>query len=407
LSSCFKETTLDNGLRIVAETSANAASAAIGFFVKTGARDEEASLMGVSHFLEHMMFKGTDTRTAEQVDLAFDDLGAQHNAFTSSEMTAFWGASLPESIVEVHDILADILRPALRQEDFDAEKSVILEEIAMYDDQPFWVLYEQAMEKYYGAHPLGFRVLGTPKTINNMQRAAMQTYFDDRYSADNTIVVLAGNVDFDVMIDKISMRCGTWKRTGATRDSVAVSRNPGNFDVVIPDLRQHYVIMGMPSVAAQDDLKYASAALASILGGGDGSRLYWSLVDKGLAEEAGANVDPSDGYGEQLAYAVCSPENATQVTEILQDELSKITTSLTDSDLERVVAKAATAAAVGSELPAGRMQRLGSLLTTTGIYSSLEDELQKLEALTLTDLKEAAEAFPWEPLLVASTKHVQ
>ena len=127
-------------MRIVAETSANAASAAIGFFVKTGARDEEASLMGVSHFLEHMMFKGTDTRTAEQVDLAFDDLGAQHNAFTSSEMTAFWGASLPESIVEVHDILADILRPALRQEDFDAEKSVILEEIAMYDDQPIWVL---------------------------------------------------------------------------------------------------------------------------------------------------------------------------------------------------------------------------------------------------------------------------
>ena len=405
MSSSFQETTLDNGLRIVAETSSSAVSAAIGFFVKTGARDEVASLMGVSHFLEHMMFKGTDTRSAEQVDLAFDDLGAQHNAFTSSEMTAFWGASLPESIVEVHDILADILRPALRQEDFDAEKSVILEEIAMYEDQPFWVLYEQAMEQYYGDHPLGFRVLGTPETIKNMQRDSMQEYFDHRYSADNTIITMTGNIDFDAMVETITNKCGAWQQTGATREQVAVSRTGGICEVTIPQLRQHYVIMAMPSVTAQDELRYASAALASILGGGDGSRLYWSLVDKGLAEEAGANVDPSDGYGEQLAYAVCTPENAKQVTEILQDELSNITSELTEADLARVVAKAATSAAVGSEIPAGRMQRLGSLLTTTGIYSSLEEELQKLESLVIDDLREAAAAFPWEPLLVASTKH--
>lgn len=405
MSSSFQETTLDNGLRIVAETSSSAVSAAIGFFVKTGARDEVASLMGVSHFLEHMMFKGTDTRSAEQVDLAFDDLGAQHNAFTSSEMTAFWGASLPESIVEVHDILADILRPALRQEDFDAEKNVILEEIAMYEDQPFWVLYEQAMEQYYGSHPLGFRVLGTPETIKNMQRDSMQEYFDHRYSADNTIITMSGNIDFDAMVETITNRCGAWQKTGATREQVAVSRTGGICEVTIPQLRQHYVIMAMPSVTAQDELRYASTALASILGGGDGSRLYWSLVDKGLAEEAGANVDPSDGYGEQLAYAVCTPENAKQVTEILQDELSNITSELTEADLARVVAKAATSAAVGSEIPAGRMQRLGSLLTTTGIYSSLEEELQKLESLVIDDLREAAAAFPWEPLLVASTKH--
>ena len=405
MSSSFQETTLDNGLRIVAETSSSAVSAAIGFFVKTGARDEVASLMGVSHFLEHMMFKGTDTRSAEQVDLAFDDLGAQHNAFTSSEMTAFWGASLPESIVEVHDILADILRPALRQEDFDAEKSVILEEIAMYEDQPFWVLYEQAMEQYYGSHPLGFRVLGTPETIKNMQRDSMQEYFDHLYSADNTIITMTGNIDFDAMVETITNKCGAWQQTGATREQVAVSRTGGICEVTIPQLRQHYVIMAMPSVTAQDELRYASTALASILGGGDGSRLYWSLVDKGLAEEAGANVDPSDGYGEQLAYAVCTPENAKQVTEILQDELSNITSELTETDLARVVAKAATSAAVGSEIPAGRMQRLGSLLTTTGIYSSLEEELQKLESLVIDDLREAAAAFPWEPLLVASTKH--
>ncbi|MDP7008211.1 MAG: pitrilysin family protein [Phycisphaerales bacterium] len=403
--SQFQETTLENGLRIVGETSQSAVSAAIGFFVKTGARDEEASLMGVSHFLEHMMFKGTETRSAEEVDLAFDVIGAQHNAFTSSEMTAFWGASLPEHIVNVHDILADILRPSLRQEDFDAEKSVILEEIAMYNDQPFWVLYEQAMEHYYGNHPLGFRVLGTPETIKNMQRDAMQLYFDHRYSADNTIVAMTGNIDFETMVDQIQTKCGAWKRTGATRNYHEPSRTAGKCLVEIPELHQHYLIMSMKSVSAQDERKYACAALASVLGGGDGSRLYWSLVDKGIAEEAGASVDPSDQFGEQMTYAVCKPENAEQVTDILQNEMANIATSLTKSDLKRVVAKAATAAAVSSELPKGRMQRLGSLVTTTGVYTSLEEELGKIESLTLDDLREAAESFPWKATLVASTKH--
>ena len=359
--------------------------------------------MGVSHFLEHMMFKGSKNRSALEVDLAFDDIGAQHNAFTSSEMTAFWGASLPESIYEVHDILADILRPSLRQTDFDTEKHVILEEIAMYNDQPFWVLYEQAMEQYYGDHPLGHRVLGTPETITNMQRDMMQTYFDQRYSSDNTIVAMTGNMQFDEMVCRIEEKCGSWNRTGATREKVVLSRAAGKCEVNIPELRQHYLLMVMPGVSAQDDLRYASAALASILGGGDGSRLHWALIDTGLAEEAASNVDASDGYGEQMAYAVCSPSNAEKVAAIMLEELGKLATALTQDDLTRVVAKAATATAVGAEMPAGGMQRLGGLLTTTGVYSSLEDELHILESLTLDDLRNAAEAFPWEPLLVAST----
>ena len=188
-------------MRIAAESSDTAATAAIGFFVKTGARDETAKLMGVSHFLEHMMFKGTDSMSAEGVDLAFDTLGAEHNAFTSAEMTAFWGAGLPEVLDDIHTILADILRPSLRQKDFDDEKKVIIEEIAMYDDQPFWVLYESAMEQYYGKSSLGHRVLGTPETITAMQRDELSGYFTQRYSADNTVVVLSGKLNFDEMVE--------------------------------------------------------------------------------------------------------------------------------------------------------------------------------------------------------------
>jgi predicted Zn-dependent peptidase len=405
LSFTFSETILDNGLRIAAEHSDSAATAAIGFFVKAGARDESAKLMGVSHFLEHMMFKGTETLSAEEVDLAFDDIGAEHNAFTSGEMTAFWGAGLPEILGSIHGTLADILRPSLRQEDFDNEKKVILEEIAMYDDQPFWVLYESAMEQYYGNSPLGHRVLGTPETINNMKRDELAGYFSDRYSADNTTVVLSGKLDFDVMVEKIQSLCGEWKCTKVQRSYEKVVRNEGVFEKHIPDLQQHYHVMMMPGASFQSEQKHAASALAAILGGGDGSRLHWALVDTGLAEAAAASVDANDQYGEQLTYAVCEPSNAEQVADILRTEMANVVNTLVKEDLEKVIAKAGTAAAVSSERPAGRMQRLGSMLTTSGKYVSLEDELATIESLTIKDLQEVAEAYPWVSLFETATLH--
>jgi predicted Zn-dependent peptidase len=405
LSYNYTETTLDNGLRICAEVSDSAVTAGIGFFVKTGARDETAKLMGVSHFLEHMMFKGTETLSAEDVDLAFDNIGAEHNAFTSSEITAYWGAGLPEVIGDIHDTLADILRPSLRQTDFDNEKKVIIEEIAMYNDQPFWVLFESAMEQYYGNSPLGYRVLGTPETINAMQRDELAGYFTDRYSADNTTVVLAGNLDFDAMVERIQSMCGSWQRTNTTRDFSEVVRYGGTFEKHIPDLQQHYHLMMMPSVSFQDEHKHAASALAAILGGGDGSRLHWALVDTGLAEASAASVDTNDQFGEQVTYAVCDPSKSEQVADIMRTEMANVAGSLTELDLAKVKAKAGTGAAVSGERPAGRMQRLGSMLTTSGEYVSLEEELASIKSLTIKDLQAVAEAYPWVPLFEASTKH--
>ena len=157
----FKHARLDNGLTIIAEVDPSAHSAAVGYFVRTGARDEPTPQMGVSHFLEHMMFKGTDKRSAERLNQDFDRLGARNNAYTSAELTCFHATVTPDRLTDVNDVLADMMRPALRDDDFTTEKGVILEEIAMYDDNPFWVLYEHAMEKFYGKHPIGHRVLGT------------------------------------------------------------------------------------------------------------------------------------------------------------------------------------------------------------------------------------------------------
>lgn len=396
----FKHATLSNGLNVIAEVDPTAHTAAMGFFVKTGARDERTELMGVSHFLEHMMFKGTPGRTAEQVDREFDDLGADHNAFTSIEMTAFWCHCLPEFLPQAEDVLSDILRPALRPEDFNAEKKVILEEIAMYADNPFWVLYEKLMEEYYGSDPLSHRVLGTNESIANLKRDQMVKYFENRYSADNTVVALAGRVHFDEIVASIEEHCGAWKATKPAGRPRNASRRRAQFTHASANVHRHYLLMANPAPAMDDERRYAAAILSQILGDADGSRLYWALIDTGLADEAQSQYDGRDGLGEHLVYCSCDDARAAQVEQVALEEMTKLPQALTADDLERVRSKIATDVTLAAELPAGRMRRLGRMWTYMGRYSSLADELRKINAVTLDDLRAVYEAFPMQPLVV-------
>src|SRR5438132_8620992 len=179
----FHSHLLKNGLQIIGETSPSARSAALGFFVRTGSRDETSEVSGVTHFLEHMVFKGTPRRSALDVNRDFDRIGADYNAFTSEENTVFHAAVLPEYVPQAVDILADILRPSLRDDDFDMEKKVIIEEIGMYDDQPMWSAYDHAKQVYFADHRLGNSILGTPESITALTRDQMHEYFRRRYVA--------------------------------------------------------------------------------------------------------------------------------------------------------------------------------------------------------------------------------
>src|SRR3984893_3210290 len=196
----FHSHVLKNGLRIIAETSPSARSTAVGFFVRTGARDESSDVSGVSHFLEHMVFKGTPHRTALDVNRDFDRIGAHSIAFTSQENTVFYAAILPEYLPQAVDILSDILRPSLRVEDFDMEKNVIIEEIGMYEDQPMWSAYDRAKRGYFADHPLGNSILGTPESIRALARDQMHGYFQRRYVAPNITVAAAGNYDWKDLV---------------------------------------------------------------------------------------------------------------------------------------------------------------------------------------------------------------
>lgn len=393
----FKQHVAPNGLRIIAEVDADAHSAATGFFVRSGARDEDPPLMGVSHYLEHMMFKGTEQISADELNRRFDEIGARNNAYTSSEMTCFYAHVLPERLEEANELLARMLRPALRQEDFDREKSVILEEIAMYRDEPYWVLYEAATERHFRNHRLGHRVLGTPETITAMTRDQMRGYFDTRYSADNTVVALAGKLDFDAAVEQICALCQQWQPTHTGRDSTRPATGAGDFEMRDENVTRAYIMGFSDAPAMDDERRYAAVLLSQVLGASDNSRLHWALIETGMAEEAQAGYDPHDGSGSFYLYASGDPARVDEIWSTVMREVDNLVDSITPDDLERLRSKLATGVTLGGERPADRMQRIGRIWTYLHRHRTLEEELEQINRVTLDELRQIAAEFPLRP----------
>lgn len=317
MSIQFQQTTLPNGLTILAESSDDARTSAVGFFVKAGTRDEQLPVMGVSHFLEHMMFKGTARRTADDVNREFDEIGADYNAYTSHEKTVYYAHVLPEFLANAVDLLGDMLRPALREDDFSMEKNVILEEISMYEDRPQWRLQDTLLEKYFADHALGYRVLGTNDSIKALQASQMREYFDHRYSPDNIVVSAAGQIDFDKLVADVQKIAGHWQPTGAKRDYASPKTMPGKHVMTDAKLNRHYIGLVCPGPSQQDDTRYAASVLSDVIGDSDGSKLYWALVDPGLADEADISHIGMDQTGCYLAYASCDPDRKEKVRDVL------------------------------------------------------------------------------------------
>lgn len=394
MSIKYHQTTLDNGMTIIAETDDDAHTSAAGFFVKAGARDEATQIMGVSHYLEHMMFKGTQELSAEQINQGFDNLGAHNNAYTSRELTCFYASVLPEHFDAAQSLLAKMMRPALRQEDFDTEKGVILEEIAMYADNPFFVLYEETIARHYKAHGLGHRVLGTNESVTALTRDQMADYFNQRYAADKTVVALAGKVDFDHAVEHINELCAQWQQSVGDRETKLPSVGDNAFTLQDERVNRGYLIGIAQAPAANDDQRYAAALLTQMLGGIDNSKLHWALIETGLAEEAQAGYDGLDGTGDYFVYASGEPTKLDDIWDVMLKEIRGLKDSITQDELACLRSKMATAAMVAAERPGDRMQRLGRLWTMTGQYMPLEQELEKIEAITLDALKELCDQYP-------------
>ena len=395
----FKHTQLKNGMDIVAEINPDAQSVAIGFMVKTGSRDETDDVSGVSHFLEHMMFKGTSRRSSADVNREFDAMGARNNAFTSNEVTCYWAHILPEFLPAALDLLADMMRPALHSDDFDMEKKVILEEIALYLDRPGHVLYEAIMKDHFGRHPMAYSILGTKESITALTRDQMKTYFDARYGPGNMVLAVAGKMDFDELLRLSEEKCGHWKHLDVQRQYPAAEIKGGRRHIADPKLKRHYAALMCPGPSAQHDGRYAAQVLADAVGDHEGSRFYWALVEPGLADEADFSFYPHDQVGSFFAYASCDPARSGQVADILQSELKKIILhGLTDQEISRSKNKIATAAVLQGELPLGRMRNICSRWIYNKEYKTLEEDLQLLESVDAAAIKKVIQEYPFDPI---------
>ena len=406
----LKHHTLSNGLTILAEVNDDAHTAAVGFFVKAGARDETPAVMGVSHFLEHMMFKGTDRRSAEDVNREFDEIGANYNAYTSHEQTVYYAHVLPEVLPHAVDLFTDMLRPALRTDDFDTEKQVILEEIGMYDDRPEWRLQDRLLEEHYrtqggSGHGLGYRVLGTTDTVGALTAQQMRDYFNQRYSPDNLVVSAAGRLDFDKLCADLEARCGGWTRTDTTRSYTDPALADKRIDLTQATVNRHYLALLCPGPSAQDELRYPAKVLSDVLGDSDGSRLYWALVDPGLADDADFSFWPHDRVGAFMAFVSCDPDRAPVVEQKLLATLDQVRGSgfdISADEVQRAVNKLATRATLQGERPAGRMQALGAQWLYHGRYIPLDEELGRLMAVTVDDLGALMGRYDFSPKTIVT-----
>ncbi len=398
----FRHHQLKNGLDIIAEAIPGSYSIAAGVFVNTGSRDESAEVNGISHFLEHMMFKGSDKYTWQDVNRIFDEMGARYNAFTSQEMTGYYANVLPEFTQKTLEHLSHLLRPALRQSDFETEKKVIIEEISMYLDDPGHRIYEKVMEAYFQGHALGMSVLGSAKSVQEMTQGQMAEYFGRRYGPGNTVIAVAGNLEFDRVFELVEQYCGHWPKVSAGREQAMPVHRGQQVAMVDPKLNRQYTMGLTPGPSTQDERRFAARVLADVIGDAEGSRLYWALVDNALAEEADFGFYPHDRCG-SFYFSLCNePARTQKVQDILVAELERAKDDMADDEVQRAKNKIASQIVLSGELPIGRMRSLGAEWIYNQEYRSLEQDMESLRGVTTESLKQLMRDFPFQPMTVAT-----
>ena len=395
----FKQAELGNGLTVIGEEMGEAQSLGVGLFVRRGARDEEAGISGTSHFLEHMVFKGTDKLSATEVNLAFDRMGAQYNAFTSEENTVYYAAVLPEFQGQVLALWAELMRPSLREEDFQTEKGVICEEIAMYKDMPHFEVVDQCRRRHFADHGCGNSVLGTVESIKALKQEQMEGYFARRYSPENMVLACAGRFDWDQLLQQVEELCGGWERGDAERPLSENRGQGGRSGVAKEQAVREHVCLITDAPSAQSPMRYAARLLSLIIGDDTGSRLYWSLVDTALADSADLDYESLDGTGAYFSYVSCEPSRTEKVIEIVLDCFAKIRKEgVTEQELEAAKNKTASAVTLQGEIPMGRLVPLGMGWIYLGEYLSLTEELERLRAVGRAEIMELLEAYPLTPV---------
>ncbi|MFI8370739.1 M16 family metallopeptidase [Streptomyces sp. NPDC085466] len=395
-----RRTTLPGGLRIVTETLPSVRSATFGIWAHVGSRDETPALNGATHYLEHLLFKGTAKRSALDISSAIDAVGGEMNAFTAKEYTCYYARVLDTDLPLAIDVVCDMLTGSLiLDEDVDAERGVILEEIAMTEDDPGDVVHDLFAQTMFGDTPLGRPVLGTVDTINALSRGQIARFYKKHYDPTHLVVAAAGNVDHATVVRQVRRafeRAGALTRTDAApiapREGSKSIRTAGKVELLGRKTEQAHVVLGMPGLARTDDRRWALGVLNTALGGGMSSRLFQEVREKrGLAYSVYSYTSGFADCGLFGVYAGCRPSQVHDVLRICRDELDKVASEgLTDEEIARAVGQLSGSTVLGLEDTGALMNRIGKSELCWGTQMSVDDMLARIAAVTPDEVREVA-----------------
>jgi predicted Zn-dependent peptidase len=386
-------TTLKNGLTVIGEPFNWCRGAAFGIFVNTGARDEFGNESGISHFLEHMMFKGTAKRSALDINYHFGDIGAKSNAYTSDENTVYYTAIVGDYFNEAVDIITDMMNPLLAEEEFNLEKKVILEEIALYQDRPTYWFYERMMNDLFGNHSCGNSVLGTTESVSAISVQLMKDYLKRQYSCNNMVAVATGNFDWDKLLEQLTVATANWNTHKVVREIKPWSLTSKGNTWKKADITQAQLSLIAKGVPTEVDERFEFSVLATILGDSIGSKLYWRLVDTGIAEVAGTENDIKQGVGLFSGYAWTRPADLDQVSSILREVLSK-PLDFTIDELTAAKNKLISRTVLGGESPMSRAMSLGSSWSARKTIMTVAEVRASIERVDVKSISSALEKYP-------------
>ncbi len=381
-------TTLDNGLRVISQDMPSVRSVAIGMWVDTGSRDEEGVEAGASHFLEHLLFKGSEEMPAQHISEAFDAIGARHNAFTSKEYTCYWAKVRDADLPVAVEILSEMLRrPAFRPDEIDSERHVVLEEINMNEDDPTDVAHELFTTALWQGHPLAPPILGTRDSIMAMTRDTISGYWGRCYAPGSVVVAAAGRVDHDDLVTRIEDRMGDWRGSFTTRipDTPA---STARVNLRRRDTEQAHLVFGMPALSRADERRWALNVADHVLGGGMSSRLFREIREqRGLAYSVHSFRMPFLETGAAAVYVGTTPSQTAEVLKLVRAELDKLMADgLTEDEIARAKGNVQGSLALSMEDSSNRMTRLGRNELTGVEHLSVDEIVSRIDAVTNDDV---------------------
>jgi predicted Zn-dependent peptidase len=365
-------------------------SVSVGIWFRVGSRDEAESQQGISHFMEHMMFKGTARRDALAISQDFESIGAEQNAFTSKEYTCYYSRFIDERAPEIMDILGDMVTSSLfAQDSIDSEREVVIEEIARSEDTPDDYVFELFTKAVFPAHELGRPVIGTREVVGSFAHNDCTAYFADHYHAANCIIVASGNVDHDAFVALCEKHIGALPQGARNARNLVPKQERERFAVMRKETEQSHIVYGMPGIPLGDDDRFASSLLDTALGGGMSSRLFQEVREKrGLAYAVYASTMPFLGAAQFLAYVGTRPSNIEEVISILRHELAKaVEEGLSQEELERVREYVIGHIVLSMESTSQRMLRLGKGAISEIDLLSLDELIASYRAVTLDDIQ--------------------